>query len=54
MSDFAAPRTQMASRMGAHGTSTEQPYPRPLVVLGVLGFCLSFWAVVIFAAVHYG
>ena len=52
MSDFAAPQTQTAPMMG--GAGTERPYPRHLVALGVLGFCLSFWAVVIFAVVHYG
>jgi hypothetical protein len=32
---------------------TEEHYPRQLVVSGVLAFCLTVWAIVIFAVAHY-
>jgi hypothetical protein len=48
MSDLAAHQTNV-HRLGA-----EKPYPRHLVALGVLAFCLAVWAAVIFAVAHYG
>jgi hypothetical protein len=32
----------------------DESYPRHLVVLGILAFCLSFWAAVVFAAMRFG
>jgi hypothetical protein len=52
MPHLVAQQTQIAPMVRTHGAG--KPYPRALVVLGLLAFCLSFWAVVIFAAVHYG
>jgi hypothetical protein len=54
MADLAASRTRTSPMMGAHGAGVGKPYPGLVVVLSILAFCLSFWAAVIFAAVHYG
>lgn len=32
---------------------TEKPYPRLRVAMGVLAFCLSVWASVILAVMHF-
>jgi len=37
-----------------HRAGAEKSYPGLVVVLSILAFCLSFWAVVIFAVAHYG
>jgi hypothetical protein len=52
MSDLTAEHARTATMVGAQ--SAEQLYPRHLVVLSVLAFCLSFWAAVIFAAMRLG
>jgi hypothetical protein len=54
MSDLTAEQTCTATIAGARSAQAEKPYPRHLVVLSVLTFCLSFWAAVIFAAMRFG
>jgi hypothetical protein len=54
MSDLTAEQTRTAAMAGAQSAGAEKPYPRHLVVLSVLAFCLSFWAAVIFAAMRLG
>jgi len=54
MPHLVAQQTQIAPMARTHGAGRGKPYPRALVVLSLLAFCLSFWAMVIFAVVHYG
>jgi hypothetical protein len=54
MSDLVARQSRTASMTVVHGAGGEKSYPGLVVVLSILAFCLSFWAVVIFAVAHYG
>ncbi len=38
----------------AQSANAQKPYPRHLVILGLLAFCLSVWAMVIFAVTRLG
>ena len=53
MPHLVAQQSQIAPVARLQDAGEEKPYPRPLVVLSILAFCLSFWAVVIFAVAHY-
>jgi hypothetical protein len=54
MPHLVAQQTRTAPIVRAHGAGAEKSYPGLVVVLSILAFCLSFWAVVIFAVAHYG
>jgi len=53
MPRLVAQQTRTAPTVRMQGAGEEKPYPGPVVILSILAFCLSFWAVVIFAVTHY-
>lgn len=52
MSQLALKQAKARPLIDVEGAN--KPYPRHLVILSVLAFCLSFWAAVIFAAMRFG
>jgi len=54
MSDPITEQALAAPVIDARNVGTQQPYPLPLVALGLVATSLAFWTSVIFAVAHLG